>query len=228
LRNLGLILILAASLVLAYAMLPVFRPSSESSRPITDMPWQITPTADGSITVFGLTLGESTLADAVSKLGHRYDLGLFREADGRVSLEAYFKDALLGGMNARLVLALTVAPEPAAAMLSRSGNGKSRDGGVEQFSVAEADVPAALATPIESLTYVPFFKVPRDLALERFGNPAERLVTGDESTHWLYPNRGLDLVLGPDGQAILQYTPPRDFDRLREPLYAPAANGDAS
>ncbi len=227
-RNAGLILIFAASLMLAYAMLPVFQPGSDSSRPNADMPWQITPTADGSITVFGLTLGESTLADAVSKLGYRYDLGLFREADGRVSLEAYFKDALLGGMNARLVLGLAVAPEPAREMLARSGNGKSRDGGVEQFPVAEADVPGALATPIESLTYVPYFKLPPDLALEHFGHPAERLVTGDESTHWLYPDRGLDLVLGPDGQAILQYAPPRDFDRLREPLHAPVANGDAS
>jgi hypothetical protein len=38
--------------------------------------------------------------------------------------------------------------------------------------------------------------------------------------HFLYPAKGLDLILDRKGKEVLQYVAPRDFARLREPLTA--------
>ena len=51
-----------------------------------------------------------------------------------------------------------------------------------------------------------------------FGEPAEKVKVKD-GTHWLYPGWGLDLLLGDNGEALLQYVPPPEFEqRLRVPL----------
>ena len=49
--------------------------------------------------MFGLTLGESTVRDAANELGRRYELGLFQDQADRLSLEAYFRDAVVGGLR---------------------------------------------------------------------------------------------------------------------------------
>ena len=61
-------------------------------------------------------------------------------------------------------------------------------------------------------------KFDADLVRKRFGEPAERLPVQD-GMHWLYPSLGLDLLLGDNGGALLQYVPPAKFEqRLRTPL----------
>jgi hypothetical protein len=41
--------------------------------------------------------------------------------------------------------------------------------------------------------------------------------------HWLYPQQGLDVVLGGSEKPLLQYISPKDFELIRAPLLA---NGD--
>jgi len=37
-------------------------------------------------------------------------------------------------------------------------------------------------------------------------------------THWLYPDRGLDIAVNPDGREVFQYVMPARFNELLEPL----------
>ena len=65
---------------------------------------------------------------------------------------------------------------------------------------------------------MPVVKFDADLVRKRFGEPAERIKV-ENGTHWLYPEVGLDLLLGDNGEALLQYVPPSEFERrLRAPL----------
>jgi hypothetical protein len=212
------LLMLAAVIGLAYFFLPVMRPpADEPSLRGQDMPWRIVPTGDGSITVFGLTLGQSTLNDAVVKLGRRYELGLFRAPGGPIALEAYFRDTVVGGLNAKLVVTGDLDQETLAAMLERGPPGKNLPDGTEKRPLSEADTATALTAPIGSITFAPYVQLDEALVLKRFGQPDERIqVEGD--THWLYAQSGLDLIIDPRGRGILQYLPPRDFQRLRAPL----------
>lgn len=212
-----LLLILAATLGLAYLILPIIRPPGGESVLGQDLPWQITPTGDGSITVFGLTLGDSTLQDAVAKLGRRYELGLFVAPDGQINLEAYFRDTVLGGINAKIVVTAGLEQEILQNLLKAAASGERLPGDARKYPVSEADIPTALSAPIAFLTYAPYPELDDKLVLKRFGEPAERIAM-DDNVHWLYPEQGLDLVLNRDGKAILQYLPPRDFERIRMPL----------
>ena len=56
------------------------------------------------------------------------------------------------------------------------------------------------------------------IILQRFGTPAERIRQGETLEHFLYPDKGLDLVLDSKGKEVLQYVAPADFARLRAPL----------
>ena len=205
--------------LLVLYMLMVFRPP-QGGPPASeeDLPWRIEPVGD-TIRVFGLTLGESTLGEAIDKLG-RHELGIFRDAQGQLTLEAYFRNVRLGNLSARVVATARLPQERLQAMAERGGSGKRLASGVQQYSLAAEDQAVALATPVSTLTYVPIIDLtPEDVRLY-FGEPTRRLPEPADPrfTHWLYPQRGLDLMLDPDGEAILQYLPPREFHRVLEPL----------
>ena len=69
-----------------------------------------------------------------------------------------------------------------------------------------------------SLTYIPSVQIDETTAIQRFGAPAEVIHTGEQESHLLYPDRGLDIILHGKGREVLQYVAPRDFESLRKPL----------
>ncbi|MFZ1324530.1 MAG: hypothetical protein WAT67_00660 [Candidatus Contendobacter sp.] len=213
-------LLVALGLALSGFFLAVMRPpGGQASTPGQDLPWQIGVGPDGTtLTVFGLTLGQSTVREAVAKLGRRYELGVFEERDGALSLEAYFRDAVVGGLNARMVLAARLPEEVLQALRVRAGIGKPTAGGSRRYAVAEADAAAGLGAVMTAITWAPMVKFDAELIHKRFGEPTERIVRAD-GTHWLYPALGLDLMLNEQGKVLLQYVPPTEFARqLRAPL----------
>lgn len=226
-RNWKILLFGALCVALSVFFLAIMRPpGGQSSAPGRDMPWQVTRSQDGATsTVFGLTLGESTVRDAVGKLGRRYELALFQDKTDRLSLEAYFRDAVVGGLNARLVLSARLPDGILTAIRTHAGEGKPTADGGRRYPVSEADTSAALGAVVTAITYMPVVKFDADLVHKRFGEPAERVATQD-GAHWLYPELGLDLLLGDNGEALLQYVPPPEFEqRLRAPLRKTSGEG---
>ncbi len=215
-----ILLLAALGVVMSGFFLALIRPPGvQPSAPGQDLPWQIERSADGAtITVFSLTLGESTVRDAVAKLGRRYALAVFEDPAGALNLEAYFRDAVVGGLNARLVLSARL-PEPVlAAFKAHAGRGQPTADGGRRYPVVAADHQLALDAVVTAITYMPVVRFDADLVRQRFGEPAER-VTAQDGVHWLYPALGLDLLLGDNGEALLQYVPPPEFgSRLRTPL----------
>lgn len=215
-----ILLLAALGVILSVFFLAIMRPpGGQSSAPGQDLPWQVSRSQDGAtLTVFGLTLGQSTLRDAVAKLGRRYELGVFEDRDGRLSLETYFRDTMVGGLNARLVLSAQVPETILKTLQTYTGAGKSTLVGGRRYPVGETDVDTALASVITTMTFMPVVKFDAELVRKRFGEPAER-VAAKEGAHWLYPALGLDLLLGDNGEVLLQYVPPLEFEqRLRAPL----------
>ncbi|MCC8999929.1 MAG: hypothetical protein LM522_10615 [Candidatus Contendobacter sp.] len=194
-------------------------PGGQSSALGQDLPWQASIGQGGAaLTVFGLTLGESTVRDAVNKLGRRYELGVFQGKDGLLKLEAYFRDAVVGGLNARLVLAARLPDPMLNTLRTHAGAGKPTADGSRRYPVAETDHDLALGAVVTAITYLPVVKFDAELVRKRFGEPVER-IAAESGAHWLYPALGLDLLLGEDGEALLQYVPPLEFEqRLWVPL----------
>lgn len=211
----------ALAVALSVGFVAIMRPPGAARSTLgQDWPWQAIASPDGAtLTVFGLTLGRSTLREAAAKLGRRYDLAVFADPGDALSLEAYFRDVLVGDLTARMVLTARLPPEQLEALRARAGAGQPNAGGGRRYPLDnEADLETGMTAVITAIAWLPVVRFDPDLIRKRFGEPAERLQRPD-GTHWLYPALGLDLLLSEQGGALLQYVPPAEFEqRLRAPL----------
>lgn len=184
-------------------------------------PWDTAVTGDGSLRVFGLTLGVSTLRDLRALLGEEGQLTLFAEADGRLAVEAWFDDGLLGNLRADWVVPLRVPAADLQGMYDRGLRVSTLPSGAQKVTMTPADQAALATAPLAALTYLPWQRLtPADLT-GRFGAPEERLTTADGMEHWLYPARGFAIARDPRGAVVIQYVNPADFASLRAPLVTP-------
>ncbi len=183
------------------------------------LPWQIEHTADGATRVFGITLGETTLAEAEQHLNGAAEVTLFATPDGRYRVEAYFDKVVLGGFSAKMVMVMRVTQDEAAVMYDRGVRISTLGSGTNKVTLASEDVRRVYATPIASLAYLTRTSLDDELLLKRFGEPSARVTElENETVHWLYPELGLDIARDRKGKAVLQYVLREDFEALVKPL----------
>jgi len=185
---------------------------------VQDLPWQTRVDADGRLTVFGVTLGRTTLRELMQRWHHDPELGLFQDPQGALRLEAYFGKRRLGVFDAYVVARLGAD----AAQLERWRAGavsrKAQASGDYKYELNERDLAQALALPVIELTYVPTVNYEPEVVRRRFGEPAEVRALAGGRELWLYPERALAMVLDPKGRDILHYVQPARFEALRARL----------
>lgn len=206
------LIVLALLAAVAWWLAP--RPSGMAVT-VRDLPWEVTVFADGSSEVFGVHLGVTTLRALTEKLEAYPDVALFQQADGTSSLEAYFGRVRLGVLDARLVAVLAAEPEQLAAWAKAPTSDKPMPSGARKLELSEDELLQTFGLSIMELTYVPYAQYEEELVLRRFGEPAERVSLGANSAYWLYPERGLALLLDREGREVLEYSAPARFADLR-------------
>ena len=183
------------------------------------LPWQIELTPEGSTRVFGLVLGQSTLQEAEQQWRTTAKISLFAAPDHPPVVEAYFDKVTLGGLSAQVVIEIDAPAEQMQTMFARGERISTLGSGARKVTLSDRDLTLLRAMPIASITYVPRTRLQLDVIQKRFGEPAQRFVeTDNDTTHWLYPDKGLDVAVDDNGQAVLQYVSPVQFSRLRRPL----------
>lgn len=193
--------------------------SSQNHPAAQFLPWQIEPTTQGSIRVFGLTLGESTLQEAEDLYHGGAKVSLFVSPESIYKVEAYFDKVILGGLSAQFVLVMALSQEQQTAMYQRGARVSNLGDGKKKVTLKGEDLQTVFATPIASLAYLTRTRLDDELLLKRFGEPAQRIRESENNTtHWLYPELGLDVALNDEGRAVLQYVSPKEFSGLMEPL----------
>jgi hypothetical protein len=212
-RNLVLVILALSLLVTGIALLaPGGRPPDLDPK----LPWRITPELDGSSRIFGMTLGRSTLAQARQVLADPGEITLFIAKDGTPTLEAYFERVALSGLRADMVLGLGLPRATLEAMYDRGTRASRLGSGELKVTLSGEDAQRVAAAVVRSITYLPVADVPPEVLTKRFGKPAERITGEGGVEHWLYPGWGLDIAVSPDHREVLQYVPPKDFQRLVE------------
>lgn len=207
----------AALLILAVAIVaPVL--FVDRDEPARNLPWQIEP-ADGTIRVFGITLGETSLAQAERTLGEPATVSLFRTPRDEFGVEAYFDRVNLSGLDATLVATVVFSRETLQGMFDRGIRVSTLGSGTRKVTLAPADMNRVMGSPIHSITYLPTINLTEAQVQKRFGEPARRVEDPETgAVHWLYPELGLDLALNPEAKEVLQYVPPSDFEAVEAPL----------
>ena len=183
------------------------------------LPWQIETTTDGSTRVFGLVLGKSTLQQAEQKLQSTAEITLFEPANKTPTVEAYFDKIMLAGLSAKIIIELDIPKTQRQAMFARGTRISTLASGTHKVSLHNQDLALARNSAVATIAYLPRTRLQQDLIYKRFGEPAQRITIAEtKTTHWLYPQLGLDIALNETGNAVLQYVAPAQFARLRQPL----------
>jgi hypothetical protein len=182
-----------------------------------DMPWHIEHPTPDSVSVFGLTLGSSSANEAEQRFKEEAKPSLFKSPEGKMIAEIFFEQVDMAGLRSRIVLTIDVPEKELVGMYER-GLRMAATGSGKKITMTTDDVAKLRTLPISSLTYLPSLHVEEPIFLKRFGQPAQRIREKDSGlVHWLYPQHGLDITLG-GGKPLLQYVPPKDFDKLTLPL----------
>ena len=192
------------------------------NEPVTGLPWQIDRLENGNTRVFGITLGQDTLGEAIALLGDDMDLAIIAAPGEAGTLEAYYSHYSAGPITGKLILVMETAPDVLVSMHERAFH----DGGTRRYHLHPDDLPAAYRAPVRAITFLPSFNLDEAIVQDRFGTPAEIIRANERQKHLLYPDRGLDLILNSDSRELLQYLHPRAFDTHRAQLQQAAAAGD--
>jgi len=208
-----------ALLAVLLAVYPFVFDHSEPGEKVEGFPWQIDIGVNGASTVFGVTLGKSSLADAAGALGDDAQLAIVESKGETGTLEMYFGHYRAGLISGKMILQADVAPETldtwkqTAVKVDYMKSGLAR-----KYTLDSDNLPLILQSVVQNITFIPTVNLDEAIVLGRFGEPQEKIMVNDTLTHYLYPSLGLDVALSSEQKDVLQYVSPDQFSRLRRPL----------
>ncbi len=218
------VLLFTAILFLGASLLP-----DEERNPQLDTPWNVTVSPEGNSHLLGITLGESSVDEAQQYWKKAPKITLFIPEQGTPKVEAYFQDVTLGGIRANIVVEAKVPNRQLQVLIEQGARISTQGDGSRKVTLDGDGVTAVEQSPISSLTYLPKADLPVAVIHKRFGLPTHTFRNEKEKIeHWVYPFIGLDLVLSEETKEVLQYVPPREIDRLLEPLQQLNVSSDDS
>jgi hypothetical protein len=205
------VLIVFALVVLALALPLFWMPKTLPEGFDRNLPWQITLDASGNSEVFGLTPGKSRLADARALFGDDFDVAVIAASNQVGELEVDYAQRSFGPLLARLILTLEVSSEEIEAMRGRALKREYKEGSNKKFTLHPEDHARAEEAVIRAISLIPSARLEEETITRLFGKAAQTLPEGENLTHYLYPDKGLDIIIDEKGRDILQYVAPADF-----------------
>ena len=180
------------------------------------LPWQITISENGLSKVFGITIKQTSVRDALKTLQAFPEVAAFEHKDGRRNLEAYISSISLSGLNAKIIFEYAVSDEDLTRYIKDSVNKEGTPSGAFKYELNEQDVLQAMLLPVNSISYIPYAQFDDEIIMQRFGIADETIEVNENTSILLYPDLGLSLTYNKEDKELLQYVAPADFDRLRK------------
>lgn len=187
------------------------------------LPWQVTVHPDGSSEALGLRLGSSTLADARQRFGPDTQIAIIAAPGEEGTLEAFVDPAQAGFIVGKLVITAELPTAELRSLRDRALKSEFMESTTRKYTLRAEDEAQALQARIVALSFIPQARLDAEAVLARFGPAAARVRSNGQQEHFLYPEKGLDVIVDSEGKELLQYVAPRDFERLRAPLLAASA-----
>lgn len=207
-------------LAILFLLFLLINKNPQDSAPITDVyPWQIKILNDGRSSVFGIILNESILKDIDGRLKVTSVVALY-ESTKKLSLEAYYKNVSLGGLIGSFVFTLDATKEQLNKIKKESYKKERTNDNEVKYLLDKAATAETKKLRVKNLIYIPRVQLDEETIVNRFGIPAYKLKlkTKEIGWHYLYPEKGLDLIYKQEGKEVLQYVLPKNFNLLLKPL----------
>lgn len=186
--------------------------------PEKNLPWQIDATNEGNSRVFGLVLGSAKLEDALAVLGPDIELAIVAAPGESGQVEGFYATVQLGFVQAKAIFTVDLSKEVVSDLWQRAPKAEFTESGSRKIHIARSDKDLVLRAPIASIAIIPTVNLDEVVIAERFGVPEQKITVDQQRVHWLYPAKGLDILIDRERKELLQYVPPRNFELLRQPL----------
>ncbi len=224
-----MILSILAFAVFAFIGIMLLLPDENIEDQTPRLPWQVEQDGQGRTRVFGFTLGETTLGEIRRLFQEEGEINLFARLDPdhqavAYAVEAYFDQIYLNRIRGDFVIGIQADAETLAPMYERGLRISQLGSGAKKVKLEPADIATLETLPISAITYLPWKSLDAEIVAKRFGTPAEqRLEPETGVTHWLYPDKGMDLAMDKNGGVVIQYVNKDAFADLIAPLEALAS-----
>lgn len=200
-----LIIIIPLCIILALTLANYFRSEPIVAKAVEHgLPWQV-EIIDNKPKVFHLTVGESTLGDAVTLIGDDHELAIMSKDDS-AALEVYFPLFTTGPITGKLVLVADIADTDLRHLIDNVPNYKMLETGVKKMDVEFSQQAEALNYPIKSITFAPVAQLTRGLVIQHFGKPSSLEKISESEVHVFYQNLGLRIIVNNDGKDFIEYS----------------------
>lgn len=209
---------------LAFVGIMLLLPDENIEDDLPRLPWLVELDDQGRTRVFGLTLGQTTLREVRALFKEEGEINLFAKMEGdsqedRYAVEAYFDQIYLYRLRGDFVISVQADQASLAPLYERGLRISQLGSGAKKVKLDPLDVDYLAGLPIASITYLPWKSLDAAIVEKRFGPPAEKRVEPESGvTHWLYPDKGMDLAMDKKGGVVIQYVNRAAFSRLIAPL----------
>ncbi len=181
--------------VLVLVLVGVFvAPDRTQTQRFEDLPWQIEVLAEDRTRVLGIELGRTTLRELAGLLPVP-DIRLFVEPDGTRTVEAFYANARIPPFEANLVLVPGLDEAGMNFVWEERTSERPMPSGARRHGLSDDALRMLGGTPIVEMSYIPRARWNPEQVRERFGEPAGLLRIGDDQTYWLYPDRGVAIMI---------------------------------
>jgi len=183
-------------LMIGTAMMIAVIGQHEPANRLETMPWEVDQLDNGSLRVFGLTLGKTSIQEAnqiFASFG-KTQFGIDTADNGlqTYQLITVYDDLSFGGLIAKLKLGYQIEPEKLLSIY-KSLNSPPTKPGVEFYPVDKTIELEYLNSAISSITYIPSLDYDLDTIRQNFGQASSENTINDEIQLWNYPQLGLTI-----------------------------------
>lgn len=172
------------------------------------LPWNSHFNAENRLETLGLTINRSTANDAKAIFGDDAEVKLFSHKDeSDKTAEVYFPSIHIGTIRGAIALTLDVTAERLEEIYSQGIQTTVTQTGNRQVTPNTENIEFLLQQPIKQVTLLPKKHLTERAVKMRFGEPQRIEKQSDGLDHWFYPEKGLELIIDPEGPEALQYYP---------------------
>ncbi len=185
-------------LMIATAMMIAVIGRHEPTAQLDTMPWEVDRLENGSLRVFGITLGKTSIQDA-NQLFANFGKTLFTVTSSANNKTNYqlitqYDELIIGGMIAKIILTYDINQtdlETIYHSLKSENATPKRINHVDFYSVNEKTKMRYLSAAISGVTYIPSIDYDLQSIRQNFGQPAKEKTLNKELQEWSYPEMGL-------------------------------------
>jgi len=145
-------------------------------------------------------------------------IALFRSPDGTFRLESFLGKVKIGPFQARIIFNLQASQELLKEFAENSSSSDATPSGSHQLRLNGDDFERAMLLTIDEMSYSPAVDTEVDMLSNLFGAAPDNIQVDENSSYWLYPQRGLAILVNTEDKEVFHYFPPRDYEQVLQEI----------